>query len=350
MWKVNKCLFWRVLACTMETCGAHRLAQRYIEKAIATNPDKQELHIQASRLYLKNGQVDRAALHCKKAAIGVGPGGFFYWLDKASNGFYLTENNGRTECEHQIKDEKLINQKDKAAVLNNSGILLLKQKRYQEALTCFEQALKSAGKKDPAVFTNIGLAYTKMGFHSKALDYYQQAQNSGFFTLELIIHKGYSLFHLKKYEEALTCYELARQMAPNDNAVLSNLGSCYQALGKYNEAIDCFKIAVSAAPEDAALFNNLALCYEKIGNNDEAHKFYQRAVKLAGDDVIIIINYAAFLGKLGQLENALELCEQALNIAPHNHEAWGVKGNLLMDTGNTEEAAKAFAKALGLTG
>lgn len=349
MWKLDKSKLLQGLASALEVCGAHRLALRYIQKALTNNPDNTDLHMHASRLYLKGGQVDKAALHCKKAAIGVGPGGFLYWINKASNGsyFYPQNKNENLDLQEETPSQR-DTLEDKAVTFNNSGIYLLQQHRYQEAITCFEQAMKASGI-DPVILTNIGLAYTKMKEYPRALEIFERAQALGYSNLELLIHKGYNLFYLNRYEEAVTCFELARQISPEDSAVLCNLGSCYQSMGMFNEAVDCFEIALGITPEDATMYNNLALCFEQLDQLDKAKDNYIKALELSPQDVIIMNNFAACLGRLGEYEKAVQLCDQALILQPNNYETWGVKGNLLIDMGKNSEAGKAFARALGLS-
>ncbi|MEG6615587.1 tetratricopeptide repeat protein [Peptococcaceae bacterium 1198_IL3148] len=347
MRQLDKSKMWQVLSCAMEAMGARRLALRYIQRAIAINPQKLELHIQASRLFLKEGQVDQAALHCKKADIGVGPGGFLYLLDKASNGGYLSTNDQPLAVDKPDTVDIDAEVSDIATKFNNSGLLLLGQHKYCEAIACFEQAIKCS-RRDPVILINLALAYSKVKDYNKSLNMLEQAQQMGYSSLELLGLKGYALFHLHRHEEAVTCFELARQMAPEDSAILGNLGSCYQELGKYNEAVECYKIAIGVTPQVAILYNNMAICLEKLDNDLQAQEYYIKAVSMPDADSIVFTNYAACLGKLGRYAEAIEFCDKAIDNEPNNYEAWGLKGNILMEMGKTNEAAKAFAKALGL--
>ena len=84
MWK--KINAFQIIASLFEVAGAGKTALHFLEKALQNQPNRAELHLQASRIFLMLGQIDRAALHCKKAAAGIGTGSFIYWLNRAANG------------------------------------------------------------------------------------------------------------------------------------------------------------------------------------------------------------------------------------------------------------------------
>lgn len=343
---LNRARLWQVLSYLLETVGARKLALRSIEKAMGNSPENTDLHIQASRLFLKEGQLDQAAHHCKKASIGMGAGGFLCWLDKATCGKYLHKYN-KIAKDDINKGTNCTGGQDYASKLNDKGLLLLEQQHFPEALACFKQALRFS-KKDPIILLNIAMVHSKMKNYHESLKTLERVQRLGYCSLEVLMQKGYNLFHLKKYEEAVTCYEMARQMAPEDATVLGNLGSCYQRLGNYNQAVDSLKLAIGVNPQDATLYNNLALCLEQLDQLEEALHNYRQAVNLAGDNVIFMNNYAACLSRMGQHLEAITLCDQALQLQPDNHQAWGLKGNVLMELGKHRAAAQAFARALGL--
>lgn len=345
--KIN---FFQNLACLYEATGAGKLALRSLEKAIAIDQDNTDLHLQVSRIYLKLGQIDQAALHCKKAASGLGPGSFIYWLERSKNRGLKTNHWQQTEISEPPEESPAYSAdstEDLTSEFNNSGLCLLESGRYREALTCFKQAMVLDGN-DPVILFNTGLCLSKLNQHQEALAHYIEAQFKGINSPELLNNKGYSLFHLERYEEALVCYEVARQYLPQDLTLLSNLASCYKFMEKTVNAIDCYKSAIKAYPNDATIYNNLAICYEDMDDPKAALENYQMALQFSPENCTFLLNYSVCLEGLGCTEEALQTVMKVLELEPRNHQAWGLRAELLINQGKMREAAECYEKAFGL--
>ncbi|MEG6522089.1 tetratricopeptide repeat protein [Desulfotomaculum sp. 1211_IL3151] len=341
--------FFQNLACLYEATGAGKLALRSLEKAIAIDQDNTDLHLQASRIYLKLGQIDQAALHCKKAASGLGPGSFIYWLERSKNRGLKPnhwEQSEILELREELPAYYADPTEDQTSEFNNSGLYLLENGRYREALACFKQAMVLDG--DSAILFNTGICLSKLNQHQEALAYYIEAQFKGINSPELLNNKGYSLFHLERYEEALACYEVARQYLPQDITLLSNLASCYRFMKRTSNAIDCYKSAIKAYPNDATLYNNLAICYEDIANPKEALENYEMALKFSPENCTFLLNYCVCLESLGHIQEALHTVMKILDLEPQNYRAWGLRADLLINQGKMKEAAACYEKAFGL--
>ncbi|MBF7083321.1 tetratricopeptide repeat protein [Desulfallas sp. Bu1-1] len=343
-----------VLALAIETLGSENHALNLIKKAMDKFPQNRTLHLHASRLYLKKGQVDSAVIHWKKAVGSENIGSFLYWLDNSQKHFLLS---GRS---NQINEE--LNGPDKLSgtirkwpvkqqPLNDMGLSLLERGYVSEALQVFLKDLQK-GKEDPSLLFNIGLSFSKLNRHEEALEYYERAQSMGLNNPGLLNNKGYSLFSMGRFEEALTCYELARGLAPNDYIILNNLAACYLKNNQLDRAENCFNAAVKNNPGDATLENNLAMCLETMGKTREAINHYDKALFMAKNIKVkkkILFNKIICLIKLKSYHEALAACDSM----PHDDsefEIWGMRAELLNELGRIEEAAESYRKAMGLTG
>jgi predicted RNA methylase len=65
-----------------------------------------------------------------------------------------------------------------------------------------------------------------------------------------LIAKGLSLHRLGKTEAAVACFEAARQVAPDDELVLTNLGVALADSGRSHEAVVVFRQALKLNPEN----------------------------------------------------------------------------------------------------
>ncbi len=338
------------LAIIMEKLGALTKALSMVQRAltIASATNKQKLYVQASRLYLKKGQMDQAVLFWKKAAGQENLGIFLYWLNRCQK----KPNRG-----HQLHTFQWLQQPKEqnygylhTAMAQNCGLDLLEKGRLPDALTAFLQDLRKNGG-NAGLYFNIGHTLSKLNRHLEALVYYEKAQNSALNTVEMFNNKGYSLFMLNRFEEALACYEIARWLAPRDYAILNNLAACYVKTNQPDKAVNYLHKAAQSYPGDAALENNLAMCLEAIGQKAEAVKHYNLALQWANQEEhkkMMILNKIKCLITLHRYEEALVLCDEQQE-AKLDVELWSIRGELLSKLGKITEATDNYRNSFGLT-
>ena len=72
-------------------------------------------------------------------------------------------------------------------------------------------------------------------------------------------------------------------LAANFANAQKNLGSVFATQGRLNEAISCFEQALALDPDDADVYNNLGTAFKNQGQTDAAIACYQRALVLNPD-------------------------------------------------------------------
>ncbi len=124
----------------------------------------------------------------------------------------------------------------------DEGIALYNLKRYEEALSAYEQAIRL----DPT----FGIAYTGKGNvlntlerYEEALAAYEQAIRLNPNLVGVYNGKGNALYNLKRYEEALATLDRAIYVAPNYSLAYYNKGLVLQRLNRESEAQAAFKKA-----------------------------------------------------------------------------------------------------------
>jgi len=131
--------------------------------------------------------------------------------------------------------------------LNSKGNALLNKKKYQEALKCFQSAIKLNSK------------YTK-------------AYNN----------KGNCYFSLKKYDKALIQYNKAISLDSEYSHAYNGKGNVLNEKKQYEQAIVCFKKAIQIDPKYVNAYNGLGNSYLKL-NCLEAIDYYDKALELDSD-------------------------------------------------------------------
>ena len=141
------------------------------------------------------------------------------------------------EAEQACKE--LINENSKVAFLYNLlGLILVGQKKFDQAIKYYEQGLKI----DPTfaiIYNNLGLLFFDQQTDEsikKAENYYKKSISVDKKIPEPYINLGSLYNSLFRYEESINCYKEAIHINSKSSTAHYNLGIVYITLGRYNEA------------------------------------------------------------------------------------------------------------------
>jgi predicted O-linked N-acetylglucosamine transferase (SPINDLY family) len=200
---------------------------------------------------------------------------------------------------------------DDPDLLHELGVERIGQGRFDEALACFEQALRlrpdSAG-----TCNNLGLV----------------------------------LLHLGQCEEAVFRFRQAVSLQPDLAQAHNNLGLVLLHLGRCEEAVDSLRQAMHLMPELAQAHNNLGLAFWRLGRQDEARDSFWQAVHLQPDLAEAQNNLGTTLAARGLPDEALACYERAVQLEPGHAEALTNLGNAYKDQGRLAEAVATYRAAV----
>jgi Flp pilus assembly protein TadD len=132
---------------------------------------------------------------------------------------------------------------------------------------------------------------------------------------------GVLLFERGEFDHARQSFEAAQKLAPEDSAILYNLGQCHDRLGDPAGAERLYRECLLRAPNHAACRHSLAMLWVRGGRQREAERMIEdwltREPKLSSP-------YAedGWLWHLrGDLPRAQSRLQQALQIDPHDLRA-----------------------------
>lgn len=81
---------------------------------------------------------------------------------------------------------------------------------------------------------------------------------------------GITLYHLKKWDEAVVPLRQATAADPNYAEAWISLGLCHEALGQWADAADALERGLALAPGSADLWQICGQCRERSGRVDAA--------------------------------------------------------------------------------
>ncbi len=160
-----------------------------------------------------------------------------------------------------------------AEFYQNLGLVFFKQKKYEEAMQNFAQAVKY--EKDNVEFVrNFAQMAKQTEQIDYAIDFYQKALELepkdcvGWNNLGLMFEKKHN------YTEAKECYIKSLKSEENYPAA-HNLGVLYRTLRNFDESIKCLKQALKLKPNDNETMVSLGMSYLSKKDLQNGYKYYQ---------------------------------------------------------------------------
>ena len=90
--------------------------------------------------------------------------------------------------------------------------------------------------------------------------------------------------------EAITCYDIAIALDPNNEMSWGNKAMSLEKLGKYDEALNCYYNMIRINPTAHRLWTNLGIDLQKQGFYNAALMSYDEALRQDPNDEIALAN------------------------------------------------------------
>jgi tetratricopeptide (TPR) repeat protein len=161
-----------------------------------------------------------------------------------------------------------------------------------------------------------------------------------------LIKKGDHLVGLDRFDEAVTAYDEAIGLNPNDANAWRSKGWVLMRLGRDAEALQCYDKALEIDPRSAEAWYRKGLCLRFRGRDAEALTAFDEATKLNPK-----LDWAwgckgEALVRLGRFDEALTAFDEFTKVSPNDANAWRIKGEALVKRGRHAEAIVCYDKLL----
>jgi tetratricopeptide (TPR) repeat protein len=154
----------------------------------------------------------------------------------------------------------------------------------QERIYWSDEALwRDTLMKNPGAWmaqNNLGNDLWATGRSQEAIDCYEQALRINARDLEAYDNLGIAMGQAGKYDDAVKNFQRALQIRPDLAQVQYNLGMALVGLGRMPEAIEHWKEAVRLEPDYIEAYYNLGVAQERAGKREEAIAQYQQALRI----------------------------------------------------------------------
>jgi len=189
--------------------------------------------------------------------------------------------------------------------------------RYEDALTCLDQALAidPGNCKD---LRNRAIALRKLGRALEALAGYEAVLERSPGDIDALVRRALLLNELDRREEALACAERALTGAPDDPDVINTRVIILENLGRYGEALADIDRMLAIQPHHVDAINNTGMILARLGRFRESLLCYNRSLSLKPDQPQARFNRSLIRLALGDWILGFQEFETRWNTPPLN--------------------------------
>lgn len=150
----------------------------------------------------------------------------------------------------------------------------------------------------------------------------------------------------KDVDAAISAYQSAYLLTPDDIDIYVNLGSAFYDKEDYSNALTVYRRALELDPTNSKIHCNLGFLHWGKGDTDEAIKEYELAIEYDKTYDIAYNNLGViYLDDLGRIQQAVDLFKRAVEYNPNYALAHFNLARAITITGDKIEAAKLYQVA-----
>ena len=196
---------------------------------------------------------------------------------------------------------------------------LLDARQYEAALSKIDKTLTAHPKHEKLIFMR-GFALFNLQRYEDALAVFETLRTQGVLTLELVVALSETLFYLKRLED---CEKILREgMAkfPKAAPLWYNLGGIYAETGDWEQASKMYGEALLRQPDFAPALLSVGDIAYRQGNLSQARAHFEKLSRIPNYDVMALLKLAVVDMKEKKWDAARERLNSVRAKDPQNPE------------------------------
>ncbi len=197
-----------------------------------------------------------------------------------------------------------------AAVVNSIGVVLLRQKRFQDAIVQFKKAI-DLDPAAPEAYANLGAVSDEQADWNEAIKWYQKvlALRGQDRNVRALLNCAFDYEALSTYKKAEELLKKAKAVRPDDPEILTFIGDNLTFQKRWKEAAKSYQEALKLDEKNRFAWRGLGISLSQDDKIDEGIEALEKAKALKADDTTtLLILGTLYLGK-EDLEKALACFE-----------------------------------------
>ena len=218
------------------------------------------------------------------------------------------------------------------------------QKKYPQARTAFEQAVKSNPQFEAAFF-NLGMTHKIMNANDAALTAFSKAAALKPDYVRAWIEIARMQDKKRNYGEAINNYRKALALEPSNTSALKEMAQVYSKQKDAKQAERYFKEALTLGDADPVTYYNLAAVQLELGKAAEALQNAQKALAVNDKDARFLYTYGLALEKNNRLREAEDYYSRSVT-ADGNYSKPRINlGRIQLEAGRLDSAEQHLLAA-----
>jgi tetratricopeptide (TPR) repeat protein/peroxiredoxin len=211
-----------------------------------------------------------------------------------------------------------------AEALYGMGSVYLDEQKTAEARDCFARALKlRASYPDTSAnsWNNLGLLAAREGRPDEAVRCFQEALKSSPDHLIALDNMGSAYRQQKRWDDARKTYERALEVNPDDPEANYGLGMVFAQNDDTERAFESLQRALKLRPAYPEALNNLGILYLRTHRRDEAVASFEECIRVAPEFDQSYLNLARVYAIEDATEKARAVLLELLKQRPGHEQA-----------------------------
>tara|TARA_R110000787_G_scaffold55942_5_gene128854 strand:- start:4925 stop:6301 length:1377 start_codon:yes stop_codon:yes gene_type:complete len=322
--------------------GKHSLAKKAVKLGLEQHPTSVDLKLLEVEILIFDDQLDKASQKVKRIQL-LAPNNEEVYIQKAT---IFSKSGSHKEAIQNLKIA-LIHAEDKLDIWSIMGMEYLYLDDFENARLSFAKCIE-VDYEDYSSLYNVVYCFDMEKNHEQAIIFLNAYLDRNPYS-EVAWHQlGRQYFVLKRYKEALTCFDYAVLIDESFIGGYLEKAKTYEQLGEYEDAIKNYMLTLELDDPTAFAFVRIGECYQQIGNLDSAISYYKKAVHEDPllDKGWILLTEAYYQQK--DYQKALYYISKALKIDEDNALYWRKYSDINIKLSFYEEAIKGFENCINL--
>jgi Flp pilus assembly protein TadD len=231
-------------------------------------------------------------------------------------------------------------------VYYQAGVSAITQGKLKEAETAFMRAYE-LNPANPRGLLGVVEADIGEGKPDAAMALLQAEARKAPNRLDIVMLMGTTAQREGKYQDALTYFSRILSSLNKDTKVRADIylqiADTYRRMGDRNTAIVNMQKAREILPDNEAVLSGLAVTLDQAGRRTEARQAYEAGLKVDPNNVLVLNNLAFLMAETNaDLDVALNYAQKAKGLNPNLPEISDTYGWILLKKGLAEQAIPVF--------
>jgi tetratricopeptide (TPR) repeat protein len=166
---------------------------------------------------------------------------------------------------------------------STNGIFSINLSLCRQINTILETIIKNYSIT-PQILSRRGFVLFLLGRYDDALKSFKNSYSMDDSDVFCLLNFGFVLLKLNQFDEGVLYFDKILESDPNHHQALLGKGICLEALGKHNEATKYYSSMLNISEKNSNFFRNIGFSLILLGKNNDAINYFNRALEITPDD------------------------------------------------------------------